>query len=139
MSMIGVIRDFVSTCPVLEDGVLNVGFLGDDIGCFMVDMMDDMVLRQYCDGGQRRAFGFMFASRRSYGGMVRVNLQNADFYEQFASWLDYITHSRQLPDLGAGRKACCIESVGSAQISQVTGGSARYGIPCRVVYDVVTI
>ena len=76
MSIIESVRDFISGCPLLKNGILlNVDRLGDSEIEYTIDSdITDLILRRYIDGSSLRQFNFVFASREKYGADILQNI-----------------------------------------------------------------
>ena len=135
MSIIGSIRDFISTCPYLKDGKLNVDYLGAEPTEYTIDgVPTSEVIRQYADGGALKQYVFIFGSREYYGSKVLKNLENSGFYEKFADWLKTSSDTDSLPELSAGKTAQRIEALSTGYLFDATANNARYQIQCRLIY-----
>lgn len=135
-SIIEAIVDYVAGCPLLEDGRLNLDYLGADPIEYVVESIPcDPVYTQYTDGGCLWQYLFVFASREAYGTNTVQNLANSQFYEQFAEWLRQNNDADILPRLPAGCTAQTIEpTTGGYVLLEDTNHNARYQIQCRLLY-----
>ena len=111
MSIIESVRDFISGCPLLKNGILlNVDRLGDSEIEYTIDSdITDPILRRYTDGSSLRQFNFVFASREKYGADTLQNIANSGFYEDFADWIETQSNAGNLPILDKYRTPQYIE------------------------------
>ena len=107
MSIIESIREFISGCPLLKNGVLlNVDRLGDTGIEYTIDgEMTAPILKRYTDGSSLRQFNFIFASRESY-----------------------------LPELDKYRIPQYIEVQSGGYVFDTDDSTARYQIQLKFVY-----
>lgn len=136
MSIIESIREFISGCPLLKNGVLlNVDRLGDTEIEYTIDgEMTAPILRQYTDGSSLRQFNFIFASRESYGADTLQNIANSGFYEDFADWIETQSNSGNLPKLDKYRIPQYIEVQSGGYVFDTDDSTARYQIQLKFVY-----
>lgn len=136
MSIIESIRDFISGCPLLKNGVLlNVDRLGDTEIEYTIDgEITNPILRQYVDGSSLRQFNFIFASREKYGSDTLQNIANSGFYEDFADWIENQSNSGNLPILDKYRIPQYIEVQSGGYVFDTDDSTARYQIQLNFVY-----
>lgn len=136
MSIIESIREFISGCPLLKNGVLlNVDRLGDtEIEYTIDDEVTAPILRRYTDGSSLRQFNFIFASCEKYGADTLQNIANSGFYEDFANWIEIQSNARNLPMLDKYRIPQYIEAQSDSYIFDTDDSTARYQIQLKFVY-----
>ena len=137
------VRAFVCECPCLrEAGIKTVGagFLGNGSMCASVEPVADAVLTRYADGAQRRYYDFNIAIRAPYGIDTRANLDMARLCEAVAAWVRVCGRDGVFPQTDIGRVDGISpkDSVSPAPDAQNTTGTARYEIPCRLTYYIVS-
>lgn len=136
MSIIESVRDFISGCPLLKNGVLlNVDRLGDSEIEYTIDgEMSEPILRRYTDGSSLRQFNFTFASREAYGADTLQNIANSGFYEDFADWIETQSNAGNLPKLSKYRIPQYIEVLSGGYVFDTGDSTARYQIQLKFVY-----
>lgn len=136
MSIIESIREFISGCPLLKNGVLlNVDRLGSSEIEYTIDgEVSAPILRQYVDGSSLRQFNFIFASREKYGSDTLQNIANSGFYEDFADWIENQSNSGNLPILDKYRIPQYIEVQSGGYVFDTDDSTARYQIQLNFVY-----
>lgn len=136
MTIIESIRDFISGCPLLKNGVLlNVDRLGDTEIEYTIDSdMCEPVLRRYTDGSSLRQFNFIFASREAYGADTLQNIANSGFYEDFADWIETQSNAGNLPILDKYRIPQYIEVLSGGYVFDTDDSTARYQIQLKLAY-----
>ena len=130
--MISAIREYIAQCPYLnEDGRLNIEYLGNEAVEYTIEETPSArIISTNIDGSTTRQLTFTFASREWYSKEIIQNIQNSNFYKNFAEWLDEQTK--------AGNKvATKIEAVSSGYLFNTNSGleTARYQIQCKLTYD----
>lgn len=136
MSIIESVRDFISGCPLLKNGVLlNVDRLGDSEIEYTIDgEITAPILRKYTDGSSLRQFNFIFASREKYGADTLQNIANSGFYEDFADWIEAQSNAGNLPELDEYRVPQYIEVQSGGYVFDTDDSTARYQIQLKFVY-----
>ncbi|MBE6877512.1 MAG: hypothetical protein E7496_12540 [Ruminococcus sp.] len=135
MTLIQAVRNYLMACPLLKDGViLSVDQLGAEISYTIDTVPCNPIIKKYTDGGSRRQFQFVFASREKYGGQVLENIENSGFYEQFSDWLEQQSWNRIFPDLGNYRTPYGIEILSRGYINDAEDDTARYQIQLNLIY-----
>lgn len=135
MTLIQAVRNYLMNCPLLKDGVLlSVDQLGAEISYTIDTVPCNPIIKKYTDGGSRRQFQFVFASREKYGGQVLENIENSGFYEQFSDWLEQQSWNRIFPDLGNYRTPYGIEILSRGYINDAEDDTARYQIQLNLIY-----
>ncbi|MDE6670886.1 MAG: hypothetical protein K2K16_01675 [Ruminococcus sp.] len=136
MSIIESVRDFISGCPLLKNGILlNVDRLGDSEIEYTIDgEITDPIFRRYTDGSSLRQFNFIFASREKYGADTLQNIANSGFYEDFADWIETQSNAGNLPILDKYRIPQYIEVQSSGYVFDTDDSTARYQIQLKFVY-----
>ena len=117
MSMIQAVWDYFSTCPLLENQrILGVDRLGVDPIEYTIDILpSEQIVKRYVDGSSIRQIELTFYSREPYGRDVIQNIQNSEFYEKFADWVEQNDDAGIYPDFGKWK------TVRSIQVSRGDG------------------
>ena len=136
MSIIKELRDFFVNCPLLEaSSKIGVDFLGPDAVEYTIEQVPcDPIVTRYIDGGTRRQYLFVFASREAYGADALNNMANCGFYEQLADWLETQNIKRNYPALPAGKIPISITAITSGYLFNAGPETGRYQIQCRLTY-----
>ncbi|MGN0533291.1 MAG: chloramphenicol resistance protein [Eubacterium sp.] len=139
MAIIEAVRDYVLTCPLLEDFArINVDFLPEDASTYSIESVPTQtIMSTNIDGSTTRQFVFVFASRLLYTEELRNNIDNSGFYEAFENWLEENSKNGILPDLGDKLTPVKIEAMSSGYLFDIAGDftMARYQIQCRLIYE----
>lgn len=126
----------ISYYPKHDDIIVKGLVENNNITEYTIDTTPcDTIVRKYVDGSSIRQFEFVFASRESYGSDIPQNIDNSEFYEQFARWIE--NNNENLSDLLSldnYQTAQYIELVTSGYAYDVGDNSARYQIQLRLVY-----
>lgn len=135
MTVIESVRIFLNTCPLLDGDRLNVDFLPPDGATYSVDVVATKpVVKFYLDGSTQRQFLFALATRAYYGTVIRQQIDNLGFFEDFTAWLEAQHRNRNFPNLGDGKTGQKLEVVTSGYIFDPQTDTARYQIQCRLIY-----
>lgn len=138
MTLIQTVRDYIVSCPLLENNaILGIDKL-DSMGiAYTIDAIpSDPIIKRYTDGGQLRQFQFVFASRQYYGMNVIENLENSGFYEKFVDWIEK-NNARglsQFINLGMDRKALSIAINSMPYVYDTEENTARYQVQLSLQY-----
>lgn len=135
MRLIESIRNFILTYPNLNDGRLNVDYLGFEPTEYSIDGTPvEPIIRKYVDGGTLRQFNFVFSSVEVYGQDTLNNIANSGFYEDFADWLETSSKAGELPEMEVGKTPLRIEALNTGYLFDTTTNTGRYQIQCRLIY-----
>ncbi len=138
MTIIESVRDFIETCPYLDNlSSVMINYLSDTPGSFSIEEEPSpIILERYLDGSSKRQFTFVFASRFIYSDEIRNNIDNSGFYEDFTDWLEECTENENLPVLDTGLTPVKIEALSSGYLFGIAENltEARYQIQCRLTY-----
>ena len=134
MSVIGAIRDYIQSYQGLETDVpVWVDMLGADVTSYSVNTVPGRVVTEDVIGNKTIEYPFAFGSTESTAQEVET-LETADFYEEFAAWLDAQTEAGIFPDLGPGREVESIEAADLATILSRVEDIGDYQILCKLTY-----
>lgn len=134
MSLIDSIRNFILTCPFLQDGRVNVDYIGEEMGYSIDPLPCDPVVQRYTDGGAKKQFQFAFTSQEEYDQDARINIDNSGFFQSFEEWLEEQNFSDNFPELGTWKIPISLETLNSGYLYDVNGINAKYRIECRLIY-----
>lgn len=131
-SKIEKIRDFIKTCPYLNNGTVNVDYIKDKTQNYSVDETPSQpILNSFKDGGERRQITFDFSIQANFS--ILENIKNSMFSDNFIDWIDEQNRIGNLPDIEG---IDWIKCLGRGTISQTTETTAIYVIPMQVAYIV---
>lgn len=135
-SVIGGIRGYFKTCPLLENGVIRVNYLGADLEYTIDEVPGEAVLKRYTDGSTVHQTLFILASTELYSRDALENLKVCGFYEQLSDWLEKENRAGRLPELPAGAVPQKIETTtnGYCISADIQQNVQRYQIQCRLLY-----
>lgn len=133
-NLIDSIREYIITCPFLNDGRVNVDYIGTEMGYSIDPLPCDPIVQRYMDGGAKKQFQFAFTSQEEYDQDARINIENSGFFQAFDEWLEEQTFAGNLPKLGEGKTPATIETLNSGYLYDVNGINAKYRIECRLIY-----
>lgn len=137
MTIIKYIRDFIKTCPHLDEFHQGIGidYLREDATAYMIESVPvDPIVKKFMDGGSVRQFAFNFSSREVYGSDVLENIENIGFFEHFSEWLEEQTDSRVLPELDARRMPLSVQATTPGYLYNNELDKAQYVIQCNFKY-----
>ena len=130
-SKMEIIKEFIETCPYLENGKVNLDFIDSDPQSYSLDETPvDPVLNKFRDGGRRLQIQFDFSIQANFS--VLENIKNSKFCDDFTSWIYEQNKKGNLPKID---NICWIRCTGRGTILQTTEKTAIYVIPMQVVYD----
>lgn len=137
ISVLAGIREYLSGCPLFDNGLIRVNYLeGEPIAYTVDEVPAEPVVRQYTDGSSLRQAEFVIASSEYYSRYEIENLKVSGFYEQLADWLEMQSESGVLPELPRGCTAQKIEVLtnGYCISADMQQKVQRYQIQCRLLY-----
>lgn len=130
-SKMEIIKEFIETCPYLENGKVNLDFIDSDPQSYSLDETPvDPVLNKFRDGGRRLQIQFDFSIQANFS--VLENIKNSKFCDNFTKWIYIQDRDGNLPKID---NICWIKCLGRGTITQTTDTTAIYSIPMQVAYD----
>lgn len=138
MTIIESIRNFIKQCPFLEafEGAIRIGvdYLDSEATTYSIEKVPcNPIIKKYVDGSSKRQEQFIFASRESYGQDIFNNLDNINFYENFASWIEENNNNEKLPALD-NKEALSLELTSNGYAFKTDIDKAQYQIQMRLIY-----
>lgn len=83
------IKEYIETCPLLENGKINVDYLKDDIQSYSIDrQVYNPIYKQYRDGGVLKQIIFDFTVQAPLSSDAIDNLANSKFCDDFMDWIE---------------------------------------------------
>lgn len=134
-NLLETIRGTIIKCPLINGDRVNVDYIGTDMAYSLDTLPCDPIIQKYVDGGAKKQYQFAITSKDYYDEDSRVNIENSGFYESFEEWLEQITLSGELPDLGDNKSALLFETLNKGYLYDVDGNKAQYRIECRLIYS----
>ena len=136
MSIIESIREYMSGCPLLSEGNINVDFLGSENIEYSIETVPcEPVIKYYVGGSTLRQYEFIIASRGFYGTDVVQNIQNSAFYEKLAEWIENNSRNKILPVLeNEKQSAQKLEILTHGALISENAKTAVYQIQLRLIY-----
>lgn len=139
MTIIEGIRDFLSSCPLLNDHRINVDYLPEDAGsgaAFSISAVSGTeVLRPYMGSSAECQYLFVLRSISSFGPDMEQTIAIHSFYAGIAAWLRRQSRARQLPQMPQGMTPRVLEAITGGYLLSQASGSAIYQIECRLLYE----
>lgn len=133
-NLIDSIREFILTCPFLQEGRVNVDYIGEEMGYSIDPLPCDPIVQRYTDGGAKKQFQFAFTSQEEYDQDSRINIENSGFFQAFDEWLEEQSFKGNFPDLEDGKLPVLMETLSSGYLYDVNGVNAKYRVECRLIY-----
>lgn len=102
---------------------------------YTIDILpSERIVKRYVDGSSIRQVELTFSSREPYGRDVIQNIQNSEFYEKFADWVEQNDDAGIYPDFGEGKTVRSMQVISSGYAVEVTEKTSRYQIQLRITY-----
>ncbi|MDM0609223.1 chloramphenicol resistance protein [Clostridium perfringens] len=138
MTIIESIRNFIKECPYLEEfeGAVRIGvdYLDKETTTYSIEKVPcNPIIKKYVDGSCKKQELFIFSSSESYGQDVFNNLENINFYEKFADWIEEMNIKGELPLLD-NKEAEKLEVTSNGYAFATDIDKARYQIQLRLIY-----
>ena len=129
-SKMEIIKEFIETCPYLENGKVNLDFIDSDPQSYSLDETPvDPVLNKFRDGGRRLQIQFDFSIQANFS--VLENIKNSKFCDNFTKWIYIQDRDGNLPEID---NICWIKCLGRGTITRTSETTAIYSIPMQVAY-----
>jgi len=136
VSLIENIRKYMSSCPLLDGGSINIDFLSSSNIEYTIETVPcEPVIKYFIGGSSLRQYEFILASREFYGTDVVQNIQNSEFYENLAHWIEENSKNKILPVLeNEKQSADKIEILTHGALISEDAKTAVYQIQLRLIY-----
>ncbi|MDN9637786.1 chloramphenicol resistance protein [Clostridioides difficile] len=137
MTIIESVRNFIRKCPHLDEFAkgINIEFLNDNVTSYSIETVPaDSILKKFVNGDCIKQFVFIFASIESYGNDILQNIENSDFYEKFAKWIETQNNLGELPELDGLKESLKIEVTTPGYPFQTDIDKVQYQIQLRLKY-----
>jgi hypothetical protein len=135
-SIIESIRDFILTCPFLENWKVNIDYLGVRMEYSIDPQPVSPILYSYVDGSAVKQYQFAFTSKEAYDGDARTGIENSGFYQQFEEWIEEENRKKNFPILNNPKQIPIkIETIQSGYLMDFESDLGQYQIQCRLIYE----
>ena len=130
MSITKAIRDYLLTCPYLNQKKINIDYLGSDADEYSIEKIScEPVVKQYIDCSTIRQYQFALTSIKLYD--YSINMENNDFYELLEQWIKKQNEVNNFPDIEG---VYAIEVIQDSSLETKETDTAKYQIQLRVLY-----
>lgn len=135
MSDIKAIQDYLATYQELESNrPVWVEMLNPNPLSYSVFLIPGKQVTEDIVGGKTVEYPFGFGAIETLTD--DSGLYAAEFYEEFADWLDEQTEAGNLPTLDAGKTAIAIEALDTATIIERAEKTGVFQILCKLTYEI---
>lgn len=127
------IKEWIETCPLLDNNKINVDYLDDDIYSYSIDKTPTQPqIERFIDGtGGKYHLTFDFTVLLPLSPAIIDNLTNSQFGEDFIEWITMQNMLDNLPDIDG---AFSIECTSPSYVLQKTDTNAIYIIQMDFIY-----
>lgn len=135
MSIISSIKEYIQTCPLLEDSKINIDYLPDEGFEISVDTSPvEEVVKQYLSGGAQCQYVFNIRTVKAYGADALEQIESSGFIEDFERWIYDQNRNKNFPILSEGYFPVKIETMSTGYLATTYADLAQYQIQCRLIY-----
>ncbi len=127
------IREYIATCPYVDDRKINIDYLGDGMGIPLIRSGQIPSTKRYTDGTCLKQFQFALTSKEAYDGDARTGIANSGFYQSFEEWAEQNNLDDIFPELD-GHDAIKVEVLQSGYLFAPDVDLGRYQMICRLIY-----
>lgn len=129
-SKMELIKEFIETCPLLDDGKVNLDFIDSEPQSYSLDETPvTPELNHFPDGGRRLQIQFDFSIQANFSDLE--NIKNSKFCDDFMKWIYEQNQKDNLPKIDG---IDWIKCLGRGTIERTTETTAIYIIPMQVAY-----
>ena len=139
MSVAGKVKEFIETCPFLEEfgqatfPVVNLNVLEENPTMYSIEETPaEPIIKRFANGDTVRQYVFSLCSRELYG--PAENEKTAEFYEKFSDWLEDCTREGTLPVLSDQLQSKSIRATTNGYLYDNQGEKCQYRIQCQFIY-----
>lgn len=138
-SIVEGIKQYFDECPLIKKmgAKTKVEFLKDDTRSFSIETVPGpSVIENYLDGVSERQYRFNLVARFSYSEEARMNIENSQFFEELAAWIEEQSDEENLPELPKGDEAEELNVTTTGYLFAVSADwrIARYQLQLQLVY-----
>ena len=106
MTIIESLYHYLDACPLLQDGMLYVDYLGPDPVSYVIDAEPaTAIVKRYANGDTVRQYLFTLGTRDYYSQDVMERIDSSGFFEEFSDWLDAQNIHGNLPSYLRAKKS----------------------------------
>ncbi len=107
-SKMELIKDWIETCNLLNNGKINVDYLKDEIDSYSIDRTpSNPVVKGYKDGEKLKQITFDFTVTAPLSSKAIINLANSKFCEDFMKWVETKNKEGKLPEIPGVTEVIC--------------------------------
>lgn len=107
-SKMELIKEFIETCPLLNNGKINVDYLKDKPQSYSIDRIPvNPIVKPFMDGGAIKQIAFDFTVTAPISSQVIVNLANSKFCEDFMEWVETQNRNKIFPKIKGVQRIQC--------------------------------
>lgn len=139
MSVASKVREFIETCPFLEEfgqatfPVVNLNVLEENPTMYSIEETPaEPIVKRFASGDTVRQYVFSLCSRELYG--PAENEKTAEFYEKFSDWLEECTREGNLPELSGQLQSKSMRATTNGYLYDNQGEKCQYRIQCQFIY-----
>lgn len=133
--MISSVRKYLKQCPLLDKDTININYLeGAKVKYTLENVPCNPIVRRYSDGGTKRQFIFIFASRENYDSDVLENMNIAKFFEDMSDWIEQQNDKKNFPQFPEGNTPTAIEVVTGGYLMSSDQKTARFQMQIKITY-----
>ncbi len=126
------IKEYIETCPLLNNGKISVDYLKGKPQSYSIDRTtSNPVYKEYKDGTKLMQITFDFTVQTILSTQVIDNLINSKFCEDFTNWIEVNNRKGILPNIPGIQWIKCTSP---GYILGTTETTAIYIIQMQVVY-----
>ena len=135
--MIENIRNYIKTCPYLEDFIaINVNYLVDKVKAYSINesaSYNPLISEDNC-GNKSMQFLFTFDAKLHWNEEIRNNIDNSLFFEKFRNWLEKNDNDSIYPETSTDIIPESISATTNGYIYATNSDEAIYRISCKFTY-----
>ena len=133
------LRAWFRTCPVLNpQNHFRIDFLGEKATEYALYMVPSTLKTHENILGEEvvndiQTQNYIFATKDTYGGDVRQNLQNLQFYQDVVAWIIEQNTIQNFPKMQDGRVKSILPTL-TPYMVQAGSSTAKYQIQLKITY-----
>lgn len=129
------LREFFVGCPLFSGKDINVNFLGQNESSCSIDPIGTFsVERTYCDGKRVLSQGFCLGIRCAFDGNTRMNLEDTEFLENVALWIEQQNVIGNMPVLSDNFSALKLSVTKMPYLYESSIQGARMQVEFTLIY-----
>ena len=129
------VTEFLSSCPLLKDTVINSDFLSENpFYCAVYAENDDIIEKRYASGDCLYKFIFNIRARMPISQSPKENRELNAFFEELTDWILSQNDKGNFPKLSGGKEVQGMEILRQGHLKNTNVSDCVYEMRIKLLY-----